>query len=256
MPFFPSIDEVRALDTYAIEALAALYREHGDWVAPLRSLDAEQARRSTRPLKEPKPEALAAYFSGFEHDTLVRLLIHWRGPLPADGRAAVVVGPREESCMSRDLLHPCTDDRERGTLERRSAASRARPSRAPSGKRQASRPRHRRAAARREIARVHQQMERGRLRETERSARSQTRAVEREARQQRRAQEREVAATARAQARAAEQRRRGLRALPGAVGPRLLPGDAVVGRARGYQSSLGIQSRDQLVAGFVDRQSA
>lgn len=109
--------------------------------------------------------------------------------------------------------------------------------------------------ASREIARVHQQMERGRLRETERSARSQTRAVEREARQQRRAQEREAAATARAQARAAEQRRRGLRALPGAVGTAALAaGDAVVGRARGYQSSLGIQSRDQLVAGFVDRQ--
>jgi hypothetical protein len=98
-------------------------------------------------------------------------------------------------------------------------------------------------------------MERARLRETERSARAQTRAVEREAQSQRRAQEREASAAARAQARRAEQRRRGLRALPGAVGTAgLAAADAVIGRARGYQSSLGIQSRDQLVSGFVDRQ--
>lgn len=84
VPFFPSIDEVRALDTYAIEALAALYREHGDWVAPLRSLDAEQAKAFVEALKkEPKPEALAAYFSGFEHDTLVRLLISLARSLPS-----------------------------------------------------------------------------------------------------------------------------------------------------------------------------
>lgn len=110
-------------------------------------------------------------------------------------------------------------------------------------------------AAARAIAGAHTQMERTRLRETERSARAQTRAVEREAQSQRRAQEREASAAARAQARRAEQRRRGLRALPGAVGTAgLAAADAVIGRARGYQSSLGIQSRDQLVSGFVDRQ--
>jgi hypothetical protein len=110
-------------------------------------------------------------------------------------------------------------------------------------------------AAARAIASAHTQMERARLRETERSARAQTRAVEREAQSQRRAQEREASAAARAQARRAEQRRRGLRALPGAVGTAgLAAADAVIGRARGYQSSLGIQSRDQLVSGFVDRQ--
>ena len=114
----------------------------------------------------------------------------------------------------------------------------------------------------REIARVHAQMERARTRETEKSARAQTRIVEREAQAQRRTQEREAAAAARTQARearsaarASEQRRQGLRVLPGAVGAGALAvGDALIGRARGYQSSLGIQSRDQLVAGFVDRQ--
>lgn len=110
-------------------------------------------------------------------------------------------------------------------------------------------------AAARAIASAHTQMERTRLRETERSARAQTRAVEREAQSQRRAQEREASAAARAQARRAEQRRRGLRALPGAVGTAgLAAADAVIGRARGYQSSLGVQSTDQRVAGFVDRQ--
>lgn len=107
----------------------------------------------------------------------------------------------------------------------------------------------------REIERVHAQMERGRLRETERSQRAATRAVEREARDQRRVQEREAAAAARAQARSAERRRQAIRALPGAIGTAALAaGDAIVGRARGYQSSLGVQSRDQLVSGFVDRQ--
>lgn len=102
--------------------------------------------------------------------------------------------------------------------------------------------------AAREIARAHAQMERQRVRETERSARAATRAVEREAANQRRAQQR-------AQQRAAAARARGRAALPGAVAATALAaGDAIIGRARGYQSSLGIQSRDQLVSSFVDRQ--
>lgn len=79
--FFPNIDEVRRLDTPLIEALAALYREHADWVSPLRSLDAEQGKAFIEALKKgPSPEA---YFSGFDHDTLVRLLISLARSLPS-----------------------------------------------------------------------------------------------------------------------------------------------------------------------------
>jgi len=72
-PFYASIDEVRMLDTRTCEQLAALYQEHAETMAPLKSLDIEQAKGFVEALKkEPMPEV---FFSGYEHATLVRLLI-------------------------------------------------------------------------------------------------------------------------------------------------------------------------------------
>lgn len=80
-PFFADVDQIKKLDSRLIEALASLYQEHADWVAPLRALDEEQAKKFVEALKKgPAPEA---YFSGFEHSTLVRLLISLARSLPS-----------------------------------------------------------------------------------------------------------------------------------------------------------------------------
>lgn len=80
-PFFADVDQIKKLDTRFVEALASLYQEHADWVAPLRSLDEEQTKKFIEALKKgPAPEA---YFSGFEHSTLVRLLISLARSLPS-----------------------------------------------------------------------------------------------------------------------------------------------------------------------------
>jgi len=98
-------------------------------------------------------------------------------------------------------------------------------------------------AARQQLA-SHVALERNKLRETERSARAATRVAERESRNQQRAAER-----------AAARSRQARRALPGQIGTAVVAGgDALIGRARGYQSTLGIQSREQLTAGYIDRQ--
>lgn len=82
-PFFPSMDEVRALDTRTVESLMALYLEHAEYVSPLKSLDPDQVNAFIEALKKgPSPEMAAHYFSGFAHDTLVRLLISLARSIP------------------------------------------------------------------------------------------------------------------------------------------------------------------------------
>lgn len=71
--FFPTYDDVAALDTTSVQLLFALYTEHQSFVAPLRTASGEEVKDLIEALG--KGHGSPALLGGFERSTLVRLCI-------------------------------------------------------------------------------------------------------------------------------------------------------------------------------------